>query len=294
MINTVKDLIISLTSYPKRIANVHEVILSLFEQSILPEKIILWLAEDQFPNKDKDLPDSLLKLKNDIFEIRYCKDIRSYKKLIPALKEFPTKAIITCDDDLILEKHTVENLYNSYKRNPDVIWTNRAHYITLNKDDSIKKYNKWVNSISYHTPSYNTFLTGGAGTLYPPNCLYKDITDEKLFTKLCPDTDDIWFWAMAVLNNKKIAVIKHNTLYTPVITNDEEALFNKNCINGNDKNIENLVTYYPNLLAKLNKKLPLYFYLQKIFSIKKTAIQYNKLKKIEKVTITIFGMKIHK
>ena len=34
----------------------------LLTQSLAPDKIILWLANSQFPNKEKDLPENLLKL----------------------------------------------------------------------------------------------------------------------------------------------------------------------------------------------------------------------------------------
>jgi hypothetical protein len=46
--------------------------------------------------------------------------------------------------------------------------------------------------------------------LYPPNSLYKDVANENLFTELSPTNDDIWFWMMAVLNDTRIKVVKHN------------------------------------------------------------------------------------
>lgn len=44
--------------------------------------------------------------------------------------------------------------------------------------------------------------------LYPPNSLNQNIDDIKQFTMLAPHGDDIWFWAMALLNNTKIYVAK--------------------------------------------------------------------------------------
>ena len=52
----INNLIISLTSYPERIEFVHLAIKSLLNQAILPSKIILWLAESEFPNREKNLP----------------------------------------------------------------------------------------------------------------------------------------------------------------------------------------------------------------------------------------------
>ena len=53
-------LIVSLTSFPARINTVHQVIESLLNQTKKADKIILWLAPEQFPNGEKDLPEKLL------------------------------------------------------------------------------------------------------------------------------------------------------------------------------------------------------------------------------------------
>ena len=49
------ELIVSLTSYPDRMYDIHYCIYSLLKQSLKPNKIILWLGEEQFPNRDKEL-----------------------------------------------------------------------------------------------------------------------------------------------------------------------------------------------------------------------------------------------
>ena len=49
-------LIVSLTSFPARIHLVHYAIYSLLRQSLKPNRIVLWLGEDKFPDKENDLP----------------------------------------------------------------------------------------------------------------------------------------------------------------------------------------------------------------------------------------------
>ena len=80
-------IIVSLTTFPKRIKTVHITIEQLLTQSVKPDKLILWLAEEQFPNKENDLPEDLLRLREFGLTIGWCKDLRSYKKLLPTLKE---------------------------------------------------------------------------------------------------------------------------------------------------------------------------------------------------------------
>ena len=71
----------------------------MLHQTFLPKKIILWLSKEQFDKKD--LPDSLLSLENEVFEIRMVDgDIRSYKKSYYVLKEYPEDNVLLIDDDL--------------------------------------------------------------------------------------------------------------------------------------------------------------------------------------------------
>ena len=72
--------VISFTSFPARIADVWQVVKSLKNQTVLPEKIILWLSKEQFPTKST-IPDSLCQEEDKLFEIRMVdEDIRSHKK----------------------------------------------------------------------------------------------------------------------------------------------------------------------------------------------------------------------
>ena len=91
--------IASLTTFPERITSVKETIKALLLQTCKPDELVLWLANEQFPEGEQSLPQDLLALKEFGLTIKWCKDIRSYKKLIPALKEYPNDIIITFDDD---------------------------------------------------------------------------------------------------------------------------------------------------------------------------------------------------
>ena len=101
---TNKKIIVSLTSYPARIDVVNTTIESILNQSLKANRIILWLAPEQFPNKEKDLPDKLIKLKKYGLIIDWYHDIGSYKKLIPTLKLYPNDIIVTADDDVLYNK----------------------------------------------------------------------------------------------------------------------------------------------------------------------------------------------
>lgn len=200
------SLIVSLTSFPQRIGTAHYSINTLLNQSLKPDKVILWLADKQFPNKEKDLPKEIMRLLEFGLEIKWCEDLKSYKKLLPALKEFPNEIIVTADDDIYYEEDWLQNLYETHLANPKCICVQRPRRLAL-EGGKIKPLSaRKSEAIDLSKPSYLNQMLGGSGCLYPPNSLYKDVFDiEKIF-RLLPTNDDIYFWAMAILNRTKIAV----------------------------------------------------------------------------------------
>lgn len=202
------QVVVSLTSFPARINTVHLGINTLLRQTIKPDRIILWLSDSQFPNKEDNLPQELLKLKEYGLEIKWCEDIRSYKKLIPALREFPQDIIITADDDIYYEEDWLESLYDAHKKYPESLIVQRVR--RLKKENGCIKVlpNKKFMDMDLSKPEYLNQPLGGSGCLYPPHSLYSDIFDEKKALRLLPTNDDIYFWAMAVLNKTKIGVAK--------------------------------------------------------------------------------------
>ena len=253
-----QELIVSLTSYPDRMYDIHYTIYSLFKQSLKPNKIILWLGEDQFPNRDKDLPKKVLEFIKHGLIIKYVKDLRSYTKLIPTLKEYPNDLIVTADDDIFYPKDWLENLYNCWKENNDCVICHRAHRIKIN-GNKLYPYNEWKQEVIEEKSSYLNFFTGVGGVLYHSNIFYKDILNEELFMELTPQNDDIWFWAMAVLNDKKIKIvdepINNLTYINPereIGLNNDITLCSSNVIkNENDFQLEKVINYYPQIMEKL-------------------------------------------
>ena len=110
-----KKIIVSFTTYPKRISSAHKIVENMLSQSLKAEKILLYLAEEQFPNKEKDLPKELTELQGQgAVEIKWCDDLRSHKKYFYAMQEYPENLIVTVDDDLVYPVDMLQSLYYSY------------------------------------------------------------------------------------------------------------------------------------------------------------------------------------
>ena len=282
-----EKILVSLTSYPTRIKTVNQTIETLINQTFKPDKIVLWLAEEEFPNKENDLPEELLNLQreNKSFEIGWCEDLKPYKKLIPSLKKYPEYLIITADDDLLYEPNRIGLLYKTHLKYPNDAICHRAHYITFDKN-VINKYSNWIMNSNFHGLSNNVFPTSGAMILYPQNCFYKDILNKELFLKLSYNTDDIWYWAMCVLNGTKTRLARENISELYLVEKTQtETLWSDNINNGkNDNNINLMFEHYPMLYAKLSKKLPIYYMARNLFSVTNSDDKNYKI-------ITILGLR---
>lgn len=199
----IEGIIISLTSYPQRLKNLHLVIRSLLHQSVQPEKIILYLGSD---TKDSDIPTKLKKLQRYNFEIRTgFENLMPHKKYFFAMQEFPEKIIITVDDDAIYDKDLVKDLYDSFKKYPDCISARRVNMITKSKKGRLNYYSNWLWEYKCQLePSFELLATGCGGILYPPGLLPKETFDTEAIRKYCLQTDDIWLKFMELKNNVKV------------------------------------------------------------------------------------------
>ncbi|MCL1044143.1 glycosyl transferase [Shewanella electrodiphila] len=196
-----KKVIINLTTYSKRIKDVHLVLQSLSEQIVKPDKIILWLDEDEFCNTS--IPKVISNFINRGLEVKYTKNIRSYKKIIPALLLYPNDINITVDDDIIYPYNFLEELLMEHVSYSNVIIGHRAHRITTALNGKILPYKRWDIDVLDDVPSHLTFITTGGGTLFPPNCFNPEVFNEEVFMKLAPHADDVWIKCMALFSDVK-------------------------------------------------------------------------------------------
>ena len=190
------DIIVSLTTYGRRIHDVYLPIESIMCQTMKANRIILWL---DYSFRDRPLPRSLQMQQKRGLEIHFCKDIKSYTKLIPSLKKYPNDVIITIDDDHIYEFDMLENLITAYLHNMAYIYCCRYHYMVLNRHGKLTPYNKWKQRYDVtNKEDIMNFPNGCGGILYPPHSLDDEVFNESVFMDICRYADDVWFKAMAL------------------------------------------------------------------------------------------------
>lgn len=204
------ELIVSLTTYGKRIQTVSTTIESIMQGTIKPNRIVLWLDKEP---ENTDLPVTLEKQKERGLEIYFTdENIRSYTKLIPTLKMYPNAYIITIDDDAIYNYNLVENLLRETKKFPKHIIANRVHQILLDEKGDLLPYRKWLWGKTMNPISSRNFLTGVGGVIYPPHCFDSEIFNKDVYCDISKYNDDIWFFAMALKNG---VLVKKADVVTP-------------------------------------------------------------------------------
>ena len=240
----VKDLIISFTSFPARIKEIWQVVECLKRQTILPEKIILYLSEEQFP-RIIAIPESLRSRQDNLFEIRIVSgDIRSHKKYYYAMQEFPDKTIVTCDDDVYYGSWFLQELVRYSKKAPGCIVANDAVRIKHNEQGELLPYLQFGQNV-LADDSDNLVQIGVGGVLYPPHSLNTLVLDREGFTKAAPMADDLWLCAMARLNGTPvIKTCSYKQTLPPIITNSSSLTdLNNGEENLNDRQFKTIREY---------------------------------------------------
>lgn len=242
----VEKVVVSLTTFPARIDQVYLTINSLLRQTIRAEKVILWLAETQFPCREQ-LPKRLLQLEEMGLEIRFCSDIKSYKKIFYTAQEYHDYQIVTADDDVLYPEMWLERLLETSRAYPDCVVCYRAHQMHV-KGNVIAPYKEWNGlAVGIKGPSLLLVPTGVGGVLYPSQYFEDEVFDLEMIKETCPSADDLWLKAIGLC--KKIPAVKVDTEsieWFTVLGTQKENLFSLNTGESavNDAALTKLVKQY--------------------------------------------------
>ena len=186
----IKDAVISLTSWKKRINTVSYTIYSLLKKCPGFD-IVLTLSEDEFPQKEKELPDDLLLLvKEGFVEILWVEgNYKSLKKVLYTMEKYSDKAIISADDDCVYICNYAQELYDLWKANPGKICT-----------------------VNAKQPTH----TAGPSTLYYPKCFGETPVKEMLSNEhldVYMNADDAYYEVLRDRYNCKIAYLTPHRIW---------------------------------------------------------------------------------
>lgn len=234
------ELIITLTSYKARFKYLDLTLKCLLSQSVKADKVLLWVAEEDYV----ELPEKVIELKDRGLEIRKTSDIRSYKKIIPALREFPNAAFFIVDDDLFYSRTMVERFIAYSKSFPGSVIAGRVHEVQFDDAGGVLPYKSWKWD-SLNKCSDNNFFTGCGGVFFPPCSFAEETLNQKMFLKLAPFADDVWLNWMLRLNNKRVVPYESRFQFWDWPSTQKQSLHSHNVKGkGNDGQISKVIAEY--------------------------------------------------
>ena len=173
------DCIISMTSWKRRIRDIGPVIFSFLQlEPVCDFRVVLVLSSDEFPGKERDIPEGLVKLQaHPRFELLWTdKNTRAFKKFFPTARKYPDVPIITVDDDEPARPNFLRDIWNLHLKD-----RRRVVY----GYDGVPHGRHGIDCVRY-----------GVG-LYPPGSLYP--LDEKFGMDFFRDMDDEYMRFLHVL-----------------------------------------------------------------------------------------------
>lgn len=231
-------LIVSLASYPPRIKTVSQCVRGLLNQSVLPDRILLWLYEGEFPNGRDDLPMDLLELENGILEVCWApENLKPHNKYYWTFAANPDAIVVTVDDDLLYAPTMIEELLNWHNEFPEAVIANRTHMILLECDGTMAPYGDWLleQDAVVGKPSHALLATNGAGSLFPAGVIPPALLDSEQIKKTSLHADDLWLKLLELEANIPVVATGHAGLTYIPGTQDCGLWLNVNMDGGNDK-----------------------------------------------------------
>jgi hypothetical protein len=217
-------------------------------QTVKADRTILWIADADIPLLPKNVTD----LRAADLEIRATEDMRSYKKIIPALDAFPDAFICTADDDVYywptwLERLVEGQLAAGTRITERVVICYRAHEIALDTQGRFQSYKEWPQDSFQRQTSKRLFPTGIGGVLYPPGTLTHTADDREAAFTLSPHNDDIWLYWIGRRNGATYQTVGRGREFVMWRGSQVQSLWYRNFeLGGNDDQIRKMAAKYGN------------------------------------------------
>ena len=233
---------INITTWPKRDKFLPIMLESIKNQTLKPDKIILWLSEEEYDKNN--IPTHI----QECLDTGKLSEIQWVKRNIFCHKRYETfKFNSNCynlfvDDDIIYPKTYIEELYKLSKNNQDCIAVYCSSSIEYNGNKIIKQK---VNL----SPSHKNAFMGGLSCFppysFPKEALNKNIDLRDQYVSKC---DESWIKPFLIKHDKKIIALKQfdSNLLPTIKDSQNNSMWetNKQLVNGiriKEKNLFNSI-----------------------------------------------------
>lgn len=186
--NKLDDVIVSLTSHAERVPFLYRIFESIYQGSVVPNKVFLTLNDEDVPRiglrTQWFIDKGLVEL--NVTEKRY----RPHLKYYDAFKRYGNEnVVVTIDDDYLVTEHWLESLYASYTKHRKCVSAMCVALPTFDSDGTPKSKNQWkFNLTDIQIPAYSLIAEGVGGVLYPPEIItLPDDIEQQIFDFITED-----------------------------------------------------------------------------------------------------------
>ena len=200
-------IVITMTSWSKRIQFTARAIYRFLKTQIVkPDLFYLWLAEEEFPNKEANLPENLFAICEAFnVQIKWTKDNEYCFKRWYVFPEHNDDMVISIDDDMFYDPRMIAAVLGEYKRNPIPCV---IHYRGCGGLVEIRDGIKYTITPNLVKSSVRNYFIGQCA--FTPHSFPLETLEPKIVElrkKICPKCDESFLHPYLIKNNIPIVFI---------------------------------------------------------------------------------------
>lgn len=208
------DVVVSLTSYGRRLGWVHLAIESIGRGSSRPRRLVLWVSDRHFVDSP---PRRIERLKRRGLEVRLAVDHGPHKKYYPYASTPPVELpLVTADDDVFYPSRWLGDLVDAAARDPGRMWCFRGRVMRTGEAGEVLPYRTWPLCMDVR-PNVRLVPTGVGGIYYPLELLARLRERGTAFVDEAPFADDLWIHHTCLTAGIPISLVRAEMEHFPVV-----------------------------------------------------------------------------
>lgn len=257
-------IILSMTTWPPRYKDAMEAMYRIVEQrdaDRLRDDVhcVLVLSKEECKENVREANE--LKAYMDWLGVEVIYDsgnIRSHKKLIPTIEQYPDYPVLVVDDDGLQAEHWLSTFVADHRKHPtDIIYGMSLSRVFLFDGKIVDDYGNIPHTIQIpgEVSTDKKPASGASGTLYPAHTFTDPrFFDRKLMMRLSPTSDEVWSFAFAKMARRTFRCLSQCNYPQIMDSNQDVALFKVNY--GHYNEIHNAIAQeFPEYVESLKTEL---------------------------------------
>ena len=240
--------IVSIYAASNELKNMHLTIYSLLNQTMKPDKIILWVDDSE---DLQSLSYEITQFIKNGLEIKFVKELGPYTAAYNAIKDYSESINVIAQNGFYYPTTWLKKLYASYIQYSEDIQVHIANRVKL-KENKVFSSKFWEKEVKKDSADFSYIMNNNGGILFPPNCFGNDFLRTDIFLKYAPVNSELWYWVMSLVYGRKIRVVK-NALSFTISVDILKFIKYKEDLELKDKQLEDLLKFYQqNVITKLS------------------------------------------